>query len=83
MLNGYSSVQEGRTIQKRLTRYKSRNEADISRIFAKLMIEGKVSAAIKFLSNNSDSGVLPASEKVLQELNLRSKGTFGTYAIMT
>ena len=64
-------LKEGRTIQKRLTSGKSRKQTDISRIFAKLMMEGKVTAAIKFLSDNSDVGVLPASNEVIQELKTK------------
>ena len=52
-----SPLKEGRTIQKRLGNSKMRTEADVSRIFAKLVMEGKVSTAVKFLSENNDSGV--------------------------
>ena len=40
---------------------------DTSRIFAKLIMEGKVSAALKFLDSES-SGVLTCSDEVLKEL---------------
>ena len=66
-----SLLNEGRTIQKRLGNSKMRTEADVSRIFAKLMMEGKVSAAIKFLSENNDSGVLPADDETIRELQAK------------
>ena len=64
-------LKEGRTIQKRLTSGKSRKQTDISRIFAKLMMERKVTAAVKFLSDNSDVGVLPASDEVIRDLKTK------------
>ena len=67
-----SLVKEGRTIQKRIiNNNKTRSEPDVTRIFSKLMMEGKVSAAIKFLSKNNDQGVLPASEETIKELMLK------------
>ena len=67
-----SLVNEGRTIQKRIINTnKKRSEPDVTRIFSKLMMEGKVSAAIKFLSENNDHGVLPASEETVNELMLK------------
>ena len=64
-------LREGRTIQKRLTSGKSRKQTDISRIIAKLMMEGKVTEAVKFLSDNSDVGVLPASDEVIRDLKTK------------
>ena len=63
-----SLLNEGRTIQKRLGNSKMRTEADVSRVFAKRMMDGKVSTAIKFLSENNDSGVLPADDETIREL---------------
>ena len=48
-----------------------RTEADVSRIFAKLIMEGKVSAAIEFLSENNDSGVLPTNDETIRELQAK------------
>ena len=69
-------LNEGRTIQKRLENSKMRTEADVSRIFAKLMMEGKVSAAIKFLSENNDSGVLPPDDGTIRELLAKHPSPF-------
>ena len=66
-----SLLNEGRTIQKILGNSKMRTEADVSRIFAKLMMEGKVSAAIKFLSENNDSVVLHADDETIRELQAK------------
>ena len=61
-------MREIRHIQSKInTSKKQRTVEDISRIFAKLIMEGKVSAAIKFLDRES-SGVLQCSESVLKEL---------------
>ena len=61
-------LKEGRTIQKRITTSKARSPEDASRIFAKLMMQGKVRAAIKFLSENSDTGILPSDDQTIAEL---------------
>ena len=44
---------------------------DVSRIFAKLLMEGKVSTGIKFLSENNYSGVLPADDETMRELQAK------------
>ena len=59
-------------IQKRLiSSKKARSFDDISRIFAKLVMEGKISAALKFLDAESSSGVLDLSNNVLEELKAK------------
>ena len=69
-----SLIKEGRTIQKRIIiNNKTLSEPDVTRIFSKLMMEGKVSAALKFLSKNNEQGVLPASEETIKELMLKHK----------
>ena len=64
-------LKEGRTIQKRLVSGKRRTSEDVSRIFAKLMMEGKVHNALKFLSDENDAGVLPANDDIIDELKLK------------
>ena len=62
-------LKEACLIQTKLKSSKSpRTTEDISRIFAKLVMEGKISAALKFLDNESSAGVLNLSEEVLSEL---------------
>ena len=64
-------LKEGRIIQKRLISSKKRSHEATSRIFAKLMLQGNVSAAIKLLSEDSESGILPADDKTITELKLK------------
>ena len=62
-------LQEAKLIQRRLlSSKKPKSSEDISRIFAKLMMEGKISAALKFLDSESSGGVLPISNNVLEDL---------------
>ena len=57
---------QARTIQQKLKSGKRRTNDDIVRIFSKLMFEGKVSAALKFLDENAHNAVLDPNEEVLQ-----------------
>ena len=61
-------IKEGETIQKKLQSTKKRNTEDTARIFSKLVFQGKISAALKFLSKESENGVLPTTDKVISEL---------------
>ena len=55
-------------IQKKLKNSKARTSEDTSRIFSKLMFEGRVGAALKFLEDNADNAVLPPTAEVIQKL---------------
>ena len=62
-------LKEGRVLQRSLVNSQSsrRHTADIgstARRFSKMMLEGRVRAALKFLSNNSDIGLLSLDETV-------------------
>ena len=61
-------LQEGRTIQKRLKTSKGRNAEDSARIFAKLIFQGKINAALKFLSSDYDNGAHEINDEILIEL---------------
>ena len=62
-------IREIRYIQKSFTSSKKqRSPDDISRSFSKLIMEGKVSAALKLLDKESSTGVLNLTEEVLQDL---------------
>ena len=62
-------LKEIRQIQKTFTMSKkARSIDDISRIFAKLVMQGKISAALKFLDTESSTGVLALSDDVIQDL---------------
>ena len=62
-------IKECKFIQSRFsTNNKQRSSEDTARIFAKLIMEGKVSAALKFLDKESSAGPLKCSGSVLKEL---------------
>ena len=67
--NIHAIFKQANTIQKKLQQSKSqRSNEDISRIFSKLMFEGKVSAAMKFLDENAQNSVLPPTDEVISKL---------------
>ena len=47
---------------------KARTAKDISKVFAKLVFEGKLSAAIKLLDSESSTGLLNLTPEVLEGL---------------
>eukprot|EP00794_Sanderia_malayensis_P000856 gene856-148_t len=59
-------LQECRDIQRRIKPKKS--QEGISQTFSKLMLQGKVHAALRFLSNESSGGVLDLSDETLKGL---------------
>lgn len=64
-------LREARTIQDKLrssTPPNSLSEERLAKTFAKLVFEGKISAAIKLLEQQSSSGVLPLSQTTIDEL---------------
>ena len=64
-----SLMKESRTIQNVLSiKYKKYTLPQISKTFAKLMLQGKVSAALKLLDQQESSGISPLSDDVLDDL---------------
>ena len=61
-----SLLREGRAIQKRLTSSKKR-DVDPIKIFTRLMLQGKVSAALKWVNSNKH-GLLEPTSEVIQQL---------------
>ena len=62
-------LEEGRNIQRLLKSARPRQPEDTARIFANLMLQGKVSSALKFLTEDHDKGgILPLTETVLGDL---------------
>ena len=59
-------IAEGQEIQRRLKPKKS--QQDISKTFSKLMMEGKIDSALRFLSEESQGGIHQLSEKILKDL---------------
>ena len=65
-------IREDKYIQNKFISSKNRrSEEDNSRIFAKLIMQGKISAAIKFLDKESSSRVLKLRDKVIDELKTK------------
>ena len=64
----YELVQECRIIQHRMMTSKRRNMEETARIFAKLMFQGKVTAALKLLKSDSENGVHNIDENIMKEL---------------
>ena len=62
-------LEEGRSIQRHLKSARPRKPEDTARIFANLMLQGKVNSALKFLTEDHDKGgILPLTETVLGDL---------------
>ncbi|XP_068684892.1 uncharacterized protein [Montipora foliosa] len=62
-------LSEVRFIQRKFkSSKKARTVEDLSKVFAKLVMQGKLSAALKLLENESSSGLLDLSPAVLQGL---------------
>ena len=59
---------EGSTIQGKLQTNKKKTGTDVTRIFSKLMFEGKVGAALKFLDEQAENSVLSSTPEVIQKL---------------
>ena len=59
---------ECQIIQKKLHAKPTRSATDVSKTFSKLMFEGKVGAALKFLEEHADNTVLPPTEEVIAKL---------------
>ena len=49
---------------------KWKTKDDITRIFSKLMLEGKVGAALKFFKDQSENAVLSPTEEVVEKLRV-------------
>ena len=58
-------LRDCRQIQAKLKSSKRRNPDDTARIFARLVFDGKISAALKFISDEADSGILELNEETL------------------
>ena len=62
-------LNQRKTIQKRLPQQqKPQTKEEKAKIFAKLVLEGKVNAAIRLLDDDTSSGVLPLSTDAIKTL---------------
>ena len=60
-------LDEGRTIQRQLIQNPPKQQEDTARIFAKLMMEGKVRAALRIVTDSNGIGTLPLDKVVEPE----------------
>ena len=59
-------LREGRIIQGRIEKLKRSDPPDRSKVFAKLVLEGQINSALRFLSESSSGGVLALTEVMTQ-----------------
>ena len=64
-------LNETASIQNRLPKTRERTKDEIHQLFSKYMMEGKVNAAIRLLSDSGSKGVLQPTDAVLEELKLK------------
>ena len=66
---------EGKTIQQKLqTTKKPRPKESVARICARLMFEGKVGPALKFLEEQAENGVLTPTDEIVRKLQALHPG---------
>ena len=64
-------LREGRIIQSRIGKLRSADPPDKSKVFTKLVLEGQINSALRFLSESSSGGVLPLTDEVMAQLQLK------------
>ena len=57
-----------RIIQRRIGKLKGSASPDKTKVFAKLVLEGQINAALRFVSESSSGGVLPLTDDVMAQL---------------
>ena len=68
--NIFFLLKECRLIQRKLKSGKRRTSQDIDKVFSKLVFEGKLGAALKFLDENAEDTVLAPNKKIIDKLKL-------------
>ena len=63
-----SLLREGRMIQRRLSKLHKNDPPNKARIFAKLVMEGQIILALRYLSDDNSGGVLPLTYDVVRQL---------------
>ena len=61
-------LREGRIIQGRIGKLKASEPPDRSKVFAKLVLEGQINSALRFLSETTSGGVLSLTDEVMSQL---------------
>ena len=59
---------ECRIIQGRIGKLKGSASPDKTKVFAKLVLQGQINAALPFVSESSSGGVLPLTDDVMEQL---------------
>ena len=59
---------EGRIIQGRIGKLKGLASLDMTKVFAKLVFEGQINAALRLVSESSSGGVLHLTDDVMEQL---------------
>ena len=55
-------------IQRRLSKANKNDPPNKARIFAKLVMEGQINSALRYLSEDDSGGVLPLTDDVVRQL---------------
>ena len=55
-------------IQRRLSKWNKNDPPNIARIFVKLVMEGQINSALRYLSEDDSGGVLPLTDDVVRQL---------------
>ena len=63
-----SLLREGRMIQRRLSKSNKNDPPNKARIFAKLVMEGQINSALRYLSEDDSGGVLLLTDVVVRQL---------------
>ena len=63
-----SLLREGRMIQRRLLKSNKNDPPNKARIFAKLVMEGQINSALRYLSKDDSGGVLLLTDDVVRQL---------------
>ena len=61
-------LREGRMFQGRIGKLKTFDQPEKFKIFAKLVLEGQINSALRFLSETSTGGVLELTDDVMAQL---------------
>ena len=63
-------LREGRAIQKRLVKLHQSKNASLNKakVFAKLVMEGKINSSLRYLTDSDGGGVLPLTDDVMKQL---------------
>ncbi|EDO35883.1 predicted protein [Nematostella vectensis] len=63
-------IREGRTIQRRLVQFHRKKDApqNTAKVFAKLVMEGQINSALRYLTKSDCGGVLSLTDDVMRQL---------------